>query len=84
MSRICDCSQIQLRRAQNHYCSATARSLFFSCAAFFLVNLKTSARHKGLRTPWTPGDGPYPHVICSFCAQASEVEVNHFQEGEIG
>lgn len=29
---------------------------FFSWCAFFLVNLKTSARHKGLRTPWTPGD----------------------------
>ena len=36
MSRICDCSQIQLRRAKNHYCSATARSLFFFlCCLFF-------------------------------------------------
>jgi hypothetical protein len=80
MSRICDCSQIQLRRAKNHYCSATARSLFFFLGAFFLVNLRTPAWRKGLRAPWAPGGD----LIHTLCGQASEVEVNHFQEGEIG
>ncbi len=63
MSRICDCSQIQLRRAKNHYCSATARSLFFFLGAFFLVNLRTPAWRKGLRAPWAPG-GDLIHTLC--------------------
>lgn len=34
----------------------------FSWAASFLVNLKTPARRKGLRTPWTPG-GDLIHTL---------------------
>lgn len=59
-------------------------------ASFFFLGCLFFGQSKDLRTAQGFADAldtrgrPYPHVICSFCAQASEVEVNHFQEGEIG
>lgn len=84
MSRICDCSQIQLRRAKNHNCSATARRLFFFLGCLFFGQSKDTRTAQGFADALDTRGRLYPHVICSFCAQASEGEVNHFQEGEYG